>query len=348
MAIVVKLGMPEVENMQGTVAFFKQMDEFFNDHISIKDAEVCHYFPCRVMDKIIKNKEVLFSDVEFLNDKEEEENIWNILLEILNNLDESQYNTELIKSIKRLFETKEKMDNYIRYNYDGIYRTEEQIIEDEKDDFIYNARRFVFCTSMNFDCLPMWSYYSKDNKYEAYGITFLADDVKRFIEKNVKDVLPKYNIKMGKVIYDDAEKSDLILNLLSQTNKMYLKEINTHRKTERRKILTNYSSRFFYLIKSYAPFFKNQYYKHEEEYRFLIELDNTMIRHKKLKHGFRQVGALWVPYITIGFDPQDVRIFILNPSDGSDLLVQKSIDAYLQCYDYNTTSIGRSTIPLRY
>ena len=66
MAIVVKLGMPEVENMQGTVAFFKQMDEFFNNHISIEDAEVCHYFPCKVMDKIIKNKEVLFSDVEFL------------------------------------------------------------------------------------------------------------------------------------------------------------------------------------------------------------------------------------------------------------------------------------------
>lgn len=339
-----RLGFTSIYANKSIEKLFTDGERFLNKYIGDYIGDVCHYFPAAKLKNILGENELLFSDIEFLNDLQEETNMFLLLKELIESDAVAEIHPQLIKALDG-YDTIRMLIN------DEIVYDDEHLHEPTEDDenFIYNGRRYIFCTSKDDDCLAMWKYYAKNERYDALNIVFRPKDLVNCIISDLKQIQNGIRIVHGSVIYDDNVKKEILLHLISEINELYIDYLDDTDYDEYNcNIRYEIVNRFFYLLKDYSVFFKNEAYKHEQEYRFILELDNTNIKKYGVKYDFRKVGAYQVPYIKISFEKEIIETLILNPTDANDELAIKSNRAFLDFYGYDKTNLGISTIPLRY
>ena len=337
---LIKLGFTSKYSDKSIEKLFLEGENFLNNYICDSPTEVCHYFPTNKIKNILGEHKLLFSDVEFLNDLQEESNIFLILKELLEGPSMKEIHPKLISCLSRYDELRTLVDNEI------VYSNPLSLEQDDHDKFIYNSRRYIFCASKDTDCLAMWKYYSKGDRYDALNIVFSPNDLINCIVSDLKEIHNGLRIVHGSVIYDDNIKKEILVHLIDEINRIYINYLyDNDRNSEIQHEIVNH---FFYLLKDYSAFFKNESYKHEQEYRFVLEFDNTNIKKYNLEYDFRHVGAYQMPYMKIGFEKDIVKMLVINPNDSKDQLAIKSNRAFLDYYGYNKTDLGISTIPLRY
>lgn len=301
-----------------------------NGTIFKADETVCHYFPKSALLSIIKDKKFYFSDTDFLNDYSEMKHIYSVIEKVVSQDDTDSAAIKLFKGILR--------DKTMIV--DDISFIDKKIEDDsESDGFIFNRRNYVFCCSLDNDCLSNWKYYGKGNGYDAYNITFNASHYLKYIKSIIK--FKEYKCLSGIVIYDDDIKAEMISNLIQKIDTFI--EVSNPDSNMMRALET----RLFYYIMDISLFFKDSAYKDEKEYRFVLGLDNSKIRNNALEYDFRFANDILVPYLKIPFDKDMVELVGIGPCMNSDLS-SKSLFALLQYYNFENTSVGKSSLPLRY
>lgn len=308
---------------------------------------VFHYFPSGKIFNILEESQLLFSDIEFLNDSQEGLNIFTFLKCLIENGEISEIDLSLSKKLCDFERILSFMDNEIVYGKECRFENDLR-----KDGFIYNSRKYVLCTSKNPDCLAMWKYYSKGSAYDALNIGFHPEALVEDLTYNLQQLMDTGVLKIthGSVIYDDSLKKNILIRLVRELDKVYKKYVTENKNT------TDYFSkkqyemldRFFYLLKDFSIFFKNEAYGHEQEYRFVIEMDSTYIKNNDVNYGFRKTDTCLVPYIKLRFDKKIIEDLVISPTDSNNQALIRSVRAFLDFYGYEHTDLCASTIPLRY
>lgn len=328
---IIKLGYYfEAFNNKCINILFSDIEKMVNDKIFRVDETVCHYFPKSALLSIIKDKKFYFSDTDFLNDYSEMKHIYSVIERIV-----SQDNTDsaAIKLFKEVLRFKPMI-------VDDISFADKTIEDNSKDDgFIFNRRNYVFCCSLDNDCLSNWKYYGKGNGYDAYNITFKANHYLKYIKSILK--FKEYKCLSGVVIYDDDIKNEIISDLIQKID-AFIEASNLDSD-----MMRALETRLFYYIMDISLFFKDSAYKDEKEYRFVLGLDNSKIKNNALEYDFRFANDILVPYLKIPFDKDMAELIGIGPCMNSDLS-SKSLFALLQYYNFEKTSVGESSLPLRY
>lgn len=326
---LIKLGYYfEAFNNEPINTLFCDIEKIFNDAIFEVDEMVCHYFPKSALLGIVKDKKFYFSDTDFLNDSSEMKHIYSIIETAISGFNTSSIAVELFKEILRI---KPLIVDDISFS--------ERKDDDENDGFIYNRRNYVFCCSLDNDCLSNWKYYGKGNGYDAYNISFKASSYLMHIKSILK--FKEKKCLSGIVIYDNKSKIELIINVIKKIDE-FIEKSNLDSD-----MMRALETRLFYYIMDISLFFKDDAYKDEKEYRFVISLDNSKIKNNALEYDFRFVNDILVPYLKIPFDKDLIELIGIGPCMNSDLS-SKSLFALLQYYDFKNTFVGESSIPLRY
>ena len=286
--------------------------------------------PISALLSIIKDKKFYFSDTDFLNDYSEMKHIYSVIEKVVS---QGDTDSAAIKLFKEILRNKTMI-------VDDISFIGKEIEDDsENDGFIFNRRNYVFCCSLDNDCLSNWKYYGKGNGYDAYNITFNANHYLKYIKSILK--FKEYKCLSGIVIYDDDIKAEMISDLIQKIDAFI--EVSNPDSNMMRALET----RLFYYIMDISLFFKDSAYKDEKEYRFVLGLDNSKIRNNALEYDFRFANDILVPYLKIPFDKDMVELVGIGPCMNSDLS-SKSLFALLQYYNFENTSVGKSSLPLRY
>ena len=177
---LIKLGFTSKYTEESIERIFLDGEDFLNNCISDFNGDVCHYFPTNKLKNILEDQKLLFSDVEFLNDSQEESNIFLILKELLESQSMQEIHPKLIHCLSKFEELRTLTDNEI------VYHSFRDIEDDNK--FIYNSRRYIFCASKDIDCLAMWKYYSKGERYDALNIVFSPNDLINCVISDLKEI----------------------------------------------------------------------------------------------------------------------------------------------------------------
>ena len=328
---IIKLGYYfEAFNNKCINTLFSDIEKMVNGTIFKADETVCHYFPKSALLSIIKDKKFYFSDTDFLNDYSEMKHIYSVIEKVVS---QGDTDSAAIKLFKEILRNKTMI-------VDDISFIGKEIEDDsENDGFIFNQRNYVFCCSLDNDCLSNWKYYGKGNGYDAYNITFNANHYLKYIKSILK--FKEYKCLSGIVIYDDDIKAEMISDLIQKIDAFI--EVSNPDSNMMRALET----RLFYYIMDISLFFKDSAYKDEKEYRFVLGLDNSKIRNNALEYDFRFANDILVPYLKIPFDKDMVELVGIGPCMNSDLS-SKSLFALLQYYNFENTSVGKSSLPLRY
>lgn len=175
---------------------FADIHKTFSNSIFKNGTKICHYFPKSALLNIIKDQKFYFSDSEFLNDYSESNQFYFMLEDVIAKISTESPAIKIIKDILRM---KSMIKNNISFKNLG----------DDGDDFIYNRRNYVFCCSLDNDCLSNWKYYGKGGGYEAYNFVFEADDYFSYIKRTVK--FKGCKCLSGMVIYDEEIKKVLYM-----------------------------------------------------------------------------------------------------------------------------------------
>lgn len=340
---IIKLGFVSEFSDESIKSLFSDASSLFDLQIHNYTGDVCHYFPAAALQNILSPQSIIFSDTEFLNDLEEDNNLFLILDELLNgDLTDEAMELMLIDHLKGIKTLRPKMFSGIVYSDDNVAYN----VKDNSSSFIYNERQYVFCTSKDDDSLAMWKYYAKGGHYDAYNILFSSEAFLNCIQEKLSHVEQGIKIMHGSVIYDDNIKKEILLQLVRKINAIYKEHLgDSSSDSAIRQELVN---RFYYLIKEYSIFFKNEAYRHEEEYRFVIKIDNANIKKYNLEYGFRNAGSYLIPFLKIKFPKEMIKVLVANPTIATDSLAIKSLAAFIDYYEYTETAIGVSTVPLRY
>ena len=316
---------------------------------------IYHYTSPEHFKSIIINKELYLSDINFLNDKEENNYIYKVLGDILLNNSVDSIIGYLIliilcmkERINPIFLTKIKDSNFNSQEKEKLLR--EYFIDCCKKQNI-NKTESIFCfsASLKKDILPMWNYYSKNGKYYGYNIGF---NIKKLIcsIKELNDNIYKTNIDPynEKIIYDFNEEKQSILKIFNNfVEKKNIKDIS--------KIDANLDYKELIddiLFKGKGISFKNKSFSHEEEYRIAIRIEDTNNKEKRdcfIKNG------IFVPYIKIRFDKTSIDSITIAPLVEKDIakkeLKQFLINNGYEVYNEETKTgikIETSNCPIRY
>lgn len=211
--------------------------------IKAKPDIIYHYTSPSSLLSIIKNKEIWFSDVNFLNDETENSYIYLSLKEFIDS-NKQLYNQNFCKYIE------EFCDDCI--NDDGLFN-------------VLYQKTYISSFSISKDSLNLWNYYTKNDNHIGYNIGL---DTQKFIKySNEGDLLSL----QGKVIYGNEFLYLLFEKLLNDIYKKFLTIDITYQSMLRDELFFNFNR--------YSMFFKDKHFESEQEYRLVWVTDiNAKLR----------------------------------------------------------------------
>lgn len=307
--------------------------------------KIYHYTSPEGLYGIIENSSLRFSDIQFLNDKSEYNHISKPLKIAFNELKESipfDYD-EILYYIDKQYET-------------TVYKILSGSGWNTKFGFT-DMKHYVFCASKVEDSLGMWNYYVKNGKYQGYNIGIT---VNQFLScfKLIEE--PKIKILYGDVIYNEYEQVKVLSKLLVDVSNKFkekVKKIENQQyrvddeDAERRIASQECIGEILYNIDSLRLFFKDNAFRNEEEFRFVIKAprDYSPIKTGKLKTGFTIKQGIITPYCDLEIDKKKtVNSIMVSPIMEGDL-AKRGLERVLRYYDYNKDiKIHQSNIPIRY
>lgn len=299
---------------------------------------VFHYTSVEGLMGILQNREIFFTDAQFLNDYTERFDINNDLKRFWD-WNYRDYDKEFYILIKNI-----NINSY-EDNQNKIFGGD---VTDEKN------RYFILSASMNQDSLSMWKYYAKNGQYNGYNIDlFIPALLDEWIDEETGVV-----VEDGLVIYDIMEKQAKIRCMVEKLYEFWC----TYEKSEtiNNKIINEYRAWISYA----SLFFKNEYFASEQEMRFVAIVPKNRLNnlHYEKKDGtkvkmydFRNINGVIIPYIKMPLFGWNVSENLITSSIrvGPCMDFEQRKCGILQFVDsleyrFHEIRVKKSEIPLRY
>ena len=295
-----------------------------------------HYTSPNALLSILKNQQIYFTDIRFLNDKSEDIYLVKLIMDLL---DENEKEYPNVREVTNVLFKNNRISDLQSLNVINIdYSVPLNYIP---------MRKFVFCTTTESDQLNMWNYYVHNGKYQGYNIGFNIEKLLKSFDTEKPKTADPFRVVYGKVLYDKKKQCEEIFRLFEELE-----------------IRKNFSQSLDYLvvelrhyIDSYGAFFKNPSFKAEKEYRICIEIDDKRLRedkshfsgthNRKMKYDYRTSNGLIVPYIAVEFEKEEVSTIHMSPMTEFQI-AKESIREVLNDYHYNGVQVRKSTIPIRF
>lgn len=318
-----------------------------------KENAIFHYTSIGGLDSILSRKTLWFTNIKYMNDKDE----------IVAG------SNSFIKELTALG---------VQPKLPGL-----EDLSDEK-------QVFVCCFSLNGDSLPMWNYYTKDINSQGYNIEF---DSKQLIESILKknELLDGCDFSFGIVDYsenDDSKYSNFVINDIRSSADFFhaqilqffvecmqkkkptavgedtLNQLNEKiEKAKREGKPHNFPVYSFCgeeckfvqsIFSDYFPFIKRDCFKQEQEFRIVITVPNELL--PKLKgnnqngiYKFRISNGIMVPYLELNFSPDVIKSLTVSPTIRSDLVERSMQDFWSYCgFDKVNLHVKHSNLPVRF
>lgn len=281
------------------------------------DSIIYHYTKPEKLLEIISNNSIRFSNVLYLNDKEEVAYSYKLILKLIN--ETSDLNEELF----------EKISNHFKNKYRHIV--------DGSGELLNNLEYFTTSFSSESDNLTLWNNYAKGKNYTGYNVGF--NKRKLIKEMTENNYLPIY----GSVIYDRAKQTKIIRSIFRKWNSLFEKAFKSKRNNKVK--LFDIMFELVDVLNIVSIFFKNPQFKSEREYRIVIV--NAFGGENSKKTRVVEKNGLFVPYIEYKFAKSSVNSVNIGPTFDENIFYT-STNRMLLNFGYENIEVQRSKIPLRY
>ncbi len=292
---------------------------------------IYHYTSASGLRGILSSGTLYFTDSQFLNDRSERKNFYQLLADGL-----KKWEPELREILEHRYFSEES----------PVLRSLEMACPAEEDA----ARCFVLSCSQEQDSLPMWDYYARRAGTAGYNIHFNVQALVLQLQRHplVRRVNRHPRILCGRVIYGAEEKEQGLERLLGQIFRMW----GTCDTEQSRKQLLSQADAAF---ENMSLFCKAQVFAHEKEVRLAIPSDNRRI-HALAADGtgadspyrFRSVRGAQVPYLALDVLEKGKAITGVTTGPALDKeLAVKGVEYMLHYYGFPQTC-KVSGVPLRY
>lgn len=194
---------------------------------------------------------------------------------------------------------------------------------------------YICCLSKGKDLLPMWNYYSKNQRYEGYNVGLQIEEGTKYsiLNEEMKPIKnPSTGLRFLDVIYDREEKKKIVKEeILSQIKK---------------KDMEAYQEKF----NEWSMSFKNEAFEHEDETRLICFASKENIKDEyfnKYVVKYRAANGMLIPYIDIQFEKALLKRITIGPLIEKEK-AKETLQMYLQSKNYTDVDIRTSEVPIRY
>ena len=253
--------------------------------------KIYHYTSCEALQAILNNNSLRFTDSQFLNDKSE----FSAMLEVIKDIQRDTTSP----SLSQILEQSQTLINvYFGMKFDA------------KSDNIWNCRLlktrfYVLSCSRDSDSLPMWNYYSKNSNSWGYNLELKINNI---IDKvsEIRDVV----LYQGQVIYSKKDMRDILEKRFLEIENKHLSEIkkiqamplSKEEKDEELMCLwSEIENEIADTILLTRMFYKEKYFKHESEYRFVLEVPISFAPDGVIRQ-FSTINGVIRPHIDVLFN----------------------------------------------
>ncbi|WFR57107.1 DUF2971 domain-containing protein [Anaerocolumna sp. AGMB13025] len=315
-------------------------DKSFEEHLErLDDSEkIYHYTSANALKNIIIDNELWVTHGNFLNDYSEVTYIYKIILKVCQDI--MKNNNDAMKLYK-------------------------MIMKKHKEDHDWFSQLFILSFSTNSDSLTLWSEFSN---FYGYNLEFNIGDIRSKLDLEII----KYEcfIVDGKVIYDEKRQIEILKNdfnlnwdaLVNENNGLpTINNMFRIKCKEYEEAIDNFVMYIATELLLYAPYFKSEKFKEEQEYRFCFyydEKDKSKYKTKRERHPaysdnieFRERSGSIIPYIKVNLKHDGINIPINRIMIGAKNNTDTSLtgtEFFLMKNGYENTVVVRSEITLRY
>ncbi len=289
---------------------------------------------------ILGSNSIRFTDCQFLNDKSEYIHIRKPLIQALEEIQENLFDDSIPDMIRNMFN-----DNY---------ETELLVVSPRSDinpklkfHFI-KQRYYIFCTSSQKDSLNMWNYYVKGGNYQGYNLGLAINGILKSFS-----VLKDENVELlyGKVIYKESEQISYLKDGIKNIDRSLQAELNGIDDVKwSDEIHDRAKEQILDFLESARLFFKDEAFKDEDEFRFVIKLPTEYVKNpiSVLNVGYDVKGGIIVPYCTLNIEKVSFKSVTLSPMLDKELAKQGLNRFLTDCRYEDKLEINQSEIPIRY
>ena len=321
-----------------------------NEEDDVLNKIVYHYTSPSAFLSIIQSQTLRFTDIRYLNDKSEGIYFVKLLLDFMDSYrNEYPLFNEVINKLLKgndFAQIKELETTSISYSTIRYHPYK-------------NGRLFVFCACNETDSLNMWNYYVNNGSYQGYNIGLRISDLLQAFDVPSESRADAFTVYYGNVLYEKnvqfAEIKRLAdsieFGLTNPTNSSFRHGDYSFEQAQ---------LALYYYIYSRGPFYKHKKFKSEEEFRFVIEIDDGRIPrnkkeaqkyegpyNRKMEQGFCSKQGLIVPYLTASFPKQAISRITIAPMVEFDI-AKESVRELLANSEIGNVKIYKSLIPIRF
>lgn len=290
--------------------------------------------------EILGSHSIRFTDCQFLNDKSEYIHIHKPLMQALEEIQEELFDDSIPDMIHDMFNN--------NYETERLVITPRSDVNPKLKFQLIKERYYIFCTSMQKDALNMWNYYVKGGNYQGYNLGIAINSVlKSFSDLKSENVELLY----GEVLYKESEQIKYLKEGILHIDRLLNKELDGVTDLQwRDELYANAKGRILDFLESARLFFKDEAFKGEDEFRFILKLpiDYTRKEDSVLRVGYDVKGGIIVPHCTLDIERTSFKSVTLSPMLDKEL-AQQGLNRFLADCDYeNKLEINQSDIPIRY
>lgn len=299
-----------------------------------------HYTSPAGAKAILGSNSIRFTDCQFLNDKSEYIHIRKPLLQALEEIWESLFDASIPEMIQDMFN-----DNY---ETELLVITPRSDINPKLKFRFIRQRYYIFCTSAKKDSLNMWNYYVKGGNYQGYNLGLAVNSIiKSFSALKDENVELLY----GKVLYKELEQISYLKDGITEIDRSLQAELDGIVNQDwRDEIYDKAKGQILDFLESARLFFKDEAFKDEDEFRFVIKLPTEYVKknHSVLNVGYDVRGGIIVPYCTLNIEKASFKSVTLSPMLDKELAKQGLNRFLTDCNYEDRPEINQSEIPIRY
>jgi len=327
----------EFENLTRVeqVMYNDEMISFENGLFHCDSQFISHYTSPQGLLSIFKeNGDIVlwFTQYDSLNDRSERENIiisYNKFIE----RNKDNFTEEFILFLQSITITDK---TYI------AYKTEYSVDENGNTSTHYDSKEqecdtYLCCFSTIPDSLQMWNYYSKNNRYEGYSISFSSDYFEEALSFG-----NGYKMTIAQVIYNDSDKLAIWEKFVFPLYEIY--------KTATMKELSEIKYRIQNFMENLQFLFKDVCFMHENEVRVILRVPKNMRKKDLLnisRRKYRSSNGYVIPYVEVKCHPDSCHFITTAPLLEKDLAI-KNLKDMLDNYNHPFVAVFPSDIPIRF
>lgn len=194
---------------------------------------------------------------------------------------------------------------------------------------------YICCFSKGKDLLPMWNYYSKNQRYEGYNVGLqIKEGVKYSILDEKMEPIENTSTRLSflNVIYNREEKRRIVKEEI--LNQIKNRDIIAYQEK----------------LNEWSMSFKNEAFEHEDETRLICFASKENIKDEYFNEyvvKYRTANGMIVPYMDIQLEKTVLKRITIGPLIEKEK-AKETLQMYLQSKNYADVNIYSSEVPIRY